>query len=87
MMFSMKKIIFSAAVLALAAVGYVQANQNNTVANDLTLENIEKVAQGEYIYLPELENGYRCVYWPLSNKCTLDFGAYQACWDPVNCKL
>lgn len=47
----MKKIIFSAAVLAMAAIGAIKATQTNDYAfNELTMENIEMLAQAESGY-------------------------------------
>ena len=44
----MKKIIFSAAILALAAIGAIKATETNNYAfNELQMENIEMLAQGE----------------------------------------
>ena len=44
----MKKVFFGAAVLALAAIGVFKATETNNYAfNDLQMENIEMLAQGE----------------------------------------
>ncbi|MBP5365636.1 MAG: hypothetical protein J6Y82_06910 [Bacteroidales bacterium] len=69
---NMKKLIFSAAVLAMAAIGAIKANQNNPVANDLTLENLDQVvAQGEI--------------WVHAGPCqaSLNGNVYDSCTDSV----
>ena len=45
----MKKVIFGAAVLALAALGVFKATETNNYAfSDLQMENIEMLAEGEW---------------------------------------
>ncbi|MBP5365460.1 MAG: hypothetical protein J6Y82_06015 [Bacteroidales bacterium] len=59
----MKKIIFSAAILALAAIGAIKATETNDYAfNELQMENIEALAENE-CWDPHVEIGRLCALY------------------------
>ncbi|MCF0180222.1 MAG: hypothetical protein HUJ97_08295 [Bacteroidales bacterium] len=77
----MKKIFGLVAVAAIAALNVVVSNNNKEELSDLSLENVEASAYTEIIYLPHLENGLRCLYEPLLERCVYFTGPFESCPD------
>ena len=78
----MKKILFSVAVLAAATISLIKSNETYAHVNDLTLNNIEQVAQGIIeVYDPTTDTGHHCVYYEYENDCIKMSGALKACPD------
>ncbi len=77
----MKKIFLAVAIAAIAGVNVYKANATKAQVSDLSLSNVEQLAEGEKI----IRNGrgvWDCKFVPCNNKCQYTDGPYSICFDP-----
>ncbi len=77
----MKKIFGMVAIAVVAAVNVVASLNGNTTMSDLKLDNVEALGYTEIIYIPSLENGYRCLFHPDYGRCVYYKGPYSQCFE------
>lgn len=75
----MKKIFLAVAVAAIAGVNVYKANATKAQISDLSLNNVEQLAEGECGF------GYHCKYYPPEQRCIVCNGPWSYCPE-LECK-